>query len=234
MAVQVRPLTLSIRELELSILREARAATQEDGLIAKYGSNETGGCVLYSIALSKKLLGLHGVGLGTDPRKKEQLPIGEQIDWDDEYHRHASRYMADKSDDPNIQAMTQEQRKEAIKHAKAQVDRTREWAEQADAEYDPDAWAKVLEVNDWISRRCKQLDVLGLVIWEGVTDLPQELANMPENRLPEGFRSMPGIGTLQPTLAGMRFLSRGDRLEELQGQGGVHPLDRRVRVVERH
>lgn len=228
--ISIRPLTLSIRELELAILREARAATMEDKNIATYGSVETGGCVLYSVALSKKLLSINGVGIGSDPRKKEQLPVGEKIQWADEYQRHCARYTQDL---PEFKDWTQEQRKQAIKDAKAQVDRTREWAEQADAEFDPDAWAKVLEVNDWISRRCKALDVLGLVIWEGVTDLPQELANMPENRLPEGFRNLPGIGTLQPTLKGMRFLSRGDRLEELPNQGGVHPLDRRLRIIER-
>jgi hypothetical protein len=206
MAVELKKLVMSNRELEMAIMRESGGCCTEDNKNRIYDINTD--VILISIALAKKLLGIYGLEIGLDPRKRKLTRPRD--------------FRAEKSaistDDP--------WRKQKLKA----LEEDEEDYLRAASSFDPDAWDQAIRLEDRIARRALALSKIGLVVCN-IDHLTPDAVSENEIRLGNESGRVPLEGTIMLSEAGKQFLGRAGKLRKKRGWSG-DPLDEEVEIVK--
>lgn len=151
MAVEVKDVEISLRDMEKYILREAAGCRMDDEK-AQVFTYSYQSCVLVLQALAKKILGIDGLGIGNNPTRAQALGYSD-----------APRDFTEE----RKQALVSLQRgeiSEGVYQSKLElIQREEAFANRVAAEQDPQAWAKVLELTEILSRRAMALARIGLL-----------------------------------------------------------------------
>lgn len=206
MAVDVKKIVMSNRELEMAVLKEAGGCAVEDTMNRSYDINTD--VILMAEALAKKLAGILYLDIGLDPRKRRMTT--------------PRNFAAEKA----AVSMTDPSRKTKLREIESDEE---DYLQQL-SRFDANAWDAVIRGADRIMRRAFALSKLGLVVCNVDHLVPDAVAEN-EIRLGNEGGRVPLMGTIQLTELGRQFLGRGGRLRKKKGYSG-DAIDEEVEIVK--
>lgn len=214
MPVDINDVQPDLRLLDRWILMESAGCRLDDEK-AKVYTYSFQSCVLFLNALAKKILGIYGVSIGNDPRRAMELGFSNERDFTEDRKRIIN--------DPSLDPETKRGHLDRIKHEEA-------FANRLANEYDPVAWAKVIELEEVLERRAMALERAGLVI-TNVDDLVPDAVAQKEKQDFGGDGKIPCRRTVQITPKGLHCVGsqKWPTVKKSQ-RPGTHRFDEDVEI----
>jgi hypothetical protein len=205
MAVEFKKTDISNDDLRLAILKETLGCSHEREKVLAYDLNYD--VILHAKALAKRILGLDGVDIGTDPTSNFS-----PRNHDEDRRRIREKFEA-------ICARTNDEKtlEHAAKIAEGELNEV-EWDEERAARlasaFDAEAWQAVKELEDRIMRLAAQMEAVGLVVCNPDHLAPQEFQEQEANAGRDG--KVPLTGAIMGTDLGKRFITSNARLRPVR------------------
>jgi hypothetical protein len=214
MPVELNDVQPDVQEMRKWILREAAGCRLDDEKAQIYEYSYQS-CVLFLNALAKKILGIYGISIGNDPRRAIELGFSNERDFTEERRRIVN----DSSLSP------------ADKRSRLEILRGEEqFANKLASEYDPQAWNKVIELENILERLAMSLERAGLVV-TNVDHLVPEAAAQREKQEYGGDGKIPCRRTVEITAKGLQCVgSHKWPVPKKKQRPGTHRFDEDVEV----
>ncbi len=223
MPVTVADIQPDLRELDKWILREAAGCKLDDEKATVYVYSWNA-CILMVNALAKKILGIYGMDIGNNPMRPSQLGFSNERDFTEERRRIAEKAQVDE------RILGPEVAKGHADAALQNLEHEERFANQLAARQDPQAWAKVLELQEVIYRRAMALERAGLVS-TNIDGVAPEAA-IQRDKEEGGDGRLPYDGSVEITQKGLRCVAaqKWPTVKKKQ-RTGTHRFDEDVEVA---
>lgn len=217
MAVETSNIQPSLSDLRRWILKEVAGCKIDDEKCQIYTYSSYQGCILVLEALAKKILGISGQAIGNNPTRAEGLGCAGERDFTEERKIALKKVTSGDFDQSRYEG--------ELQRLKAEED----FVNRLMKDYDPAAWAKVLELKEILCRLAMSLHRAGLVEFnvDGV------VATEYEQRDKElgGTGSSPLEGSVGPTLKGLQAVgAQRWPVPRKRQRSGTHRFDEEVEL----